>query len=198
MDIYVISDTHFNHNNICGVDGFEEGRRIFPNAELMNQKIISSFNKKVSKEDHTYHLGDIALNAKKEEIHEFLCMMNGSFEIVQGNHDNSRTMRYLNKMNFMLPCGRMKYKIHDVGIRLKANKRVYYLTHFPFLLGSNRIIYRNICGHIHGEAHLERNGINVGIDSPEVKSSSFGEPVLLSEVFELLERKFEKNESNRI
>lgn len=190
MTDYITSDTHFNHNNICGEDGFVPGRRIFPNAEVMNETIIKNFNEVVTNGDHTYHLGDIALNTPKNEVHQFLEQLNGSFSLFLGNHDHRRTFKELEKRNYKMPNGRMKYTFHDIGIRLKANKKLYYLTHFPLELGQHRPIYRNLCGHIHELATRDANQLNVGIDSPEVPERPFGQPLELTKAMELVDEKW--------
>lgn len=191
MKQYVTSDWHFSHNNICGPEGFVSTRKHFSNAEEMNETIIANHNAVVTAEDRTYHLGDLAINAKPQTVHEILCLMNGSFMLYYGNHDNSRLMRYLMAHNFELPCGRAKYEeFHEVGSKIKANKKVYYLTHYPLGLGEGRAIYRNLCGHIHDETTREANMLNVGVDSPELPDRPFGQPILLEEAFALVDNKW--------
>lgn len=191
MKQYVTSDWHFSHNNICGPEGFVSTRKHFANAEEMNETIIANHNTVVTAEDRTYHLGDLAINAKPQAVHEILCRMNGSFMLYYGNHDNSRLMRYLMAHNFELPCGRAKYEeFHEVGSKIKANKKVYYLTHYPLGLGEGRAIYRNLCGHIHDETTREANMLNVGVDSPELPEHPFGQPILLEEAFALVDAKW--------
>ena len=191
MKEWVTSDWHFSHNNICGPEGFVSTRKHFANAEEMNETIIANHNAVVSVEDRTYHLGDLAINAKPQTVHEILCRLNGSMIFDYGNHDNSRLMKYLMANNFELPCGRMKYEaFHEVGFKIKANKKVYYLTHYPLGLGEGRAIYRNLCGHIHDETTREANMLNVGVDSPELPERPFGQPILLGEAFALVDAKW--------
>ena len=187
---YIISDTHFNHNNICGPNGFIEGRRCFENAKEMNEWIIKNFNAKVHNDDHTYHLGDISLNSTQEEVHLTLNRLKGSFTFILGNHDSKGLFKYLESVNYRLPSGRMKYSFEEVGLVLKHKKRMYYLTHYPLLMGDYRPLYRNLCGHIHDEYAPQSNGLNVGIDSPELPERPFGEPIALEDAFDLVERKW--------
>lgn len=193
MKNFVTSDWHHGHKNISGENGFVSTRKHFKNVEEMNETIIKNFNSVVSKEDHTYHLGDISLNLKPKEVHEILCKMNGSMELYKGNHDTTKLFKYLKANNFRLPNGRMKYDgFHEVGTIIKYEKKVFYITHFPMTLGETRPIYRNICGHIHDEEAYHANILNVGIDSPEIPKLPFGTPILLEDAFRLCNEKWNK------
>lgn len=187
---FITSDTHFNHRNICGPEGFVSGRQIFSSVEEMNETIIENFNKVVKAGDHTYHLGDLSLNMKKEELDVLLKRLNGSFSFVMGNHDSSRLFSYLEKQNIELPNGKMKYTFTDVGYRIKCDKKLFFLTHFPMVLGAKRELYRNLCGHIHDFAAEEPNSLNVGVDSPEIPERPFGEPLLFFEACDLVNQKW--------
>lgn len=191
MKEWVTSDWHRGHNNICGPEGFVTTRRHFASATEMNEVMTKNHNAVVANDDRTYHLGDMCINMKPQQLHEDLCELNGSFVFDSGNHDNSRTMKYLAAHNFELPCGRMKYEaFHEVGFKIKANKKVYFLTHYPLGLGEGRAIYRNLCGHIHDETARESNVLNVGVDSPELPERPFGQPILLEEAFALVDAKW--------
>ena len=52
--IYVISDTHFSHNNII-----EYCDRPYKNTLEMNQDIIKKWNSVVTENDIVFHLGDV-------------------------------------------------------------------------------------------------------------------------------------------
>lgn len=194
MKHWITSDTHHGHRNICGPEGFVSTRRHFASPEEMDEALIAAHNAVVAADDHTYHNGDIAINLKPAQVHAILCRKNGSMTFDAGNHDNSKLLKYLKANNFLLPCGRMKYEgFHDLGLKLKANKKVYYLTHFPLGLGEQRAIYRNLCGHIHESPAREANMLNIGVDSPELpEGHPFGQPLLLEEAFALVDAKWER------
>ena len=191
MNYYIASDYHFGHINICGPEGFILSRRIFETVESMNKTIIENHNAVVTNEDHTYFNGDLSMNLKPEVVDGILKSMNGSFSLIAGNHDNSKIFKYLQRLNYLMANGRMKYTFHELGIKLKKNKKVYYLTHFPLGLGESRVIYRNFCGHIHDSACYEANQLNVCIDSPELPENwPFGQPLPLDLACEILEKKW--------
>ena len=54
--IYLISDTHFNHNK-----DFVYKARGFNSIEEMNEKIIENWNSVVTDEDTIYVLGDVIM-----------------------------------------------------------------------------------------------------------------------------------------
>lgn len=189
---YIISDTHFNHKNIGGLCGFVIGRRRFPTPQAMNDELITNFNRVVGPDDHTYHLGDIALQSSFETILQLLLRLNGRFTFILGNHDSPKLFNYLRKHNRRLPNGHFKFSFEDVGVRVKSHKKTYLLTHFPMTLGSRRSNYRNLCGHIHENVADEPNAINVGIDSPELPKRPFGAPVPLSVAMRCVDDKWKK------
>lgn len=80
--IYVISDTHFNHEMLV-----RERLRPFKTIEEMNESIIAKWNKIVKPDDTIYHLGDVVLNQKRKFDEEILPRLNGNIIFIRGNHD---------------------------------------------------------------------------------------------------------------
>lgn len=81
-EIWVTSDTHFNHVNII-----KYCNRPFLSVEEMNEVIINNWNDVVPKGATVYHLGDFALG-DKSLIPDLLNRLNGHIKFVMGNHDN--------------------------------------------------------------------------------------------------------------
>lgn len=58
--IYYIGDLHFGHENVIKFD-----RRPFSSVEEMDKTLIERWNRKVSKEDVVYVVGDFAYRNEK-------------------------------------------------------------------------------------------------------------------------------------
>lgn len=140
MEIFIISDTHFFHTNIIKYTG-----RPFGSAYLMNETIISNWNKVVSKEDIVLHLGDFGLGTE-EELKELKDRLNGTIFLIRGNHDHQS-------------------KIKDLGFIIIEDYLIIgnkIFSHYP--IAKDLIPYKliNIHGHIHEKESL--NGINVSVE----------------------------------
>ena len=169
MKTYIISDTHFNHENII-----KYCKRPFKSAEEMNNTLIDNWNKTVKKEDQVYHLGDLYLGPK-QGLRNIISNLNGKIYLIKGNHDRLTNKSY-----------------EDLGITLLKNAPIYLdkykvgLTHKPIPDSMLKKGYINIHGHIH-EKKLEdiydnnftkNKHINVSADVLKFK------PILLKKLIE--------------
>ena len=135
-NIWLISDTHFNHNK-----DFLWGPRGFNSVWEMNETIIEKWNNVIKYNDIVYHLGDTIMGNLDDGI-ELLKRLNGKIRLAIGNHDtNERIKAFSNLYNF-----------DDIqfGYRLKDGKKGLLLTHYPLLSGNfdNSKTY-SIHGHTH-------------------------------------------------
>lgn len=78
---FVISDTHFGHNNII-----KYCNRPFKNANEMDKALIENWNSIVGPGDHVYHVGDFGL-AKLDYLKHIRSQLNGKITLIKGNHD---------------------------------------------------------------------------------------------------------------
>ena len=78
--IFVISDTHFGHENII-----QYCKRPFRDVGEMNRAIIENWNRVVEPHDIVYHLGDVYM--KDPSV---LSALNGRKRLILGNHDNGK------------------------------------------------------------------------------------------------------------
>lgn len=87
-NIWVTSDTHFNHANILKFED-KSGKpvRPFTSVEEMNQTMIDNWNSLVKPGDKVYHLGDVFFGSK-EEFKSLWPKLNGRKRLVVGNHDD--------------------------------------------------------------------------------------------------------------
>ncbi len=194
---YVISDTHFFHEQLLGVDKFAP--RPYQSVDEMDQVMIDSWNTRVNDNDTVYHLGDIAVNYQNhrperevnQQIAALLDQLKGHLVLIKGNHDRRSLFKYLATHNFNLGK-QMKYEFHDVGKLIKYDHHQLYLTHYPMMLGNAPQII-NLHGHIHHYMVPTTTNINVGVDAPELDyldpRPSFGTPLSFSEVMKMMAKK---------
>ena len=93
-DIWLISDTHFGHENILkfrhgGDDGpLIRGSR-FSSVEEMDETMVENWNKTVKPGDKIYHLGDVFFGDKERFI-KLWKRLNGQKRLILGNHDDAK------------------------------------------------------------------------------------------------------------
>jgi len=137
MKVFVTSDTHFYHGKVIPFS-----KRPFKNAEEMNRVMIEKWNKKVSKNDLVFHLGDFAW-ASKKKIKQIKDQLNGTIILILGNHDWKNVYK---KLGFIV-----------AGKKVKVGNLV--LTHHPIEVKNGLI---NVHGHIHQRRSYK--GINACVD----------------------------------
>lgn len=129
-NIWLISDTHFNHENII-----KYCSRPYKTTTEMDWDMVEKWNSVVKPNDHVYHLGDVFMNAPKGYIENLLSQLNGKKRLILGNHDNGQD-QILHR--------------HFEKIMLWRNFDKVTLSHIPLreesIPGKNRI---NVHGHIH-------------------------------------------------
>ncbi len=89
MEIFVISDTHFFHENIIK---FEDRPLDF------NEIIVNNWNSIIQPQDLVIHLGDVIFGLNKEiELPKMMSRLNGKKILCRGNHDPKDALWYLDK-----------------------------------------------------------------------------------------------------
>lgn len=83
-EIFVISDTHFGHENII-----KYCDRPFHSTGEMDEKMIENWNRVVSPQDKVYHLGDVYMGSQ-ENASKVLPRLNGKKRLILGNHDDGK------------------------------------------------------------------------------------------------------------
>ena len=138
-EIWVISDTHFNHQNIIHFC-----KRPYETAKEMNEKLVENWNSVVKPGDKVYHLGDVYMGGgfAREDTMALLKSLNGKKRLVLGNHDNGKD-QILQSCFEKIDMWRM---FPEFGL---------HLTHVPVhesTLGEGRFMekkFLNVHGHIH-------------------------------------------------
>ena len=160
--IFVISDTHFGHeNSLKWLDEWGNKLRPFNTIEELNNTIVTNWNNVVKDNDHVYHIGDVVINKKYLDV---VKQLKGKKRLVLGNHDI-----FDNKMYY------------DVGFQKLFGTRVFpglqaILTHYPIHPDCIKEGWINICGHLHSNNLLDRRYINVSVEQVNYT------PVLLNEI----------------
>lgn len=164
--ILFTSDTHFYHKNVI-----KYNNRPFNNVEEMNRALIENWNRKVSKDDTIFHLGDFAF-AKPAKIEKILQDLNGKKILIMGNHD--QCMRGLHSYFEYVT------NYHE----LRVNNQMFVLSHYPFARwnkGHHGAFMLH--GHEHGSYKTHGRIMDVGVDNCNY------EPITLDEVVDKLKYK---------
>ena len=139
--IWLISDTHFNHEKII-----EYCSRPFENVKAMNKNIIKNWNSVVKNGDKVYHLGDFGFGSK-EQIKDIVSQLNGDIYLIRGNHCNHPNQWYRD-------CGFKE--VYDKPI---VFEEFYILSHEPMpFIAETRLPLCNIFGHVHDSTMFKTFG----------------------------------------
>jgi len=89
VNLWFISDTHFNHSSMLGFTD-KDGKRFrgdrFSSVEEMNEVMIDNWNKLIKPYDKVYHLGDVYFG-DDNDANKILSRLNGHKRLILGNHD---------------------------------------------------------------------------------------------------------------
>ena len=172
--IFIISDTHFNHENII-----KYCNRPYKNIKEVNETIISNWNTVVKKNDIVYHLGDFFLGSKYD-LNNIISKLNGTIYLIRGNHDRLTVKSY-----------------EDNGIKVLKNAPIILeeykviLSHKPLPDSMIKEGYINIHAHIHqkklediydSELFCKDKHINVSSDVLDFK------PILLYDLLRVYKK----------
>lgn len=118
QDIWVTSDTHYGHKNICrGISEWNDGSqstRDFNTIEDMNQAIIDGINDRVKENDILIHLGDWSFGGI-DNIWNFRKQINcKNIYLVYGNHDHHIKNNALIKIDVPLEILNATNKVYSV------------------------------------------------------------------------------------
>ena len=130
MNYWLITDTHFNHNQLEQLGGRSGSW----------QKELWAGLSYIPEDDTLIHLGDICIG-KDEEIHAALRDLQCNKILVRGNHDKKSLNWYMER-GWNFACD---------GIDMRYNGHCRHLTHRPARPQGNTTM--NIHGHTHGNMH---------------------------------------------
>lgn len=129
MNVYLISDTHFNHGNIV---------TYCQRPENFTEIIIKRWQQTVRPEDLVIHLGDVLIG-KRDKTHELLASLPGKKILIRGNHDRQDGCGWWMDKGFDFACDGLVF-------------RGCWLTHEPANALPEGCVL-NFHGHLHNIWH---------------------------------------------
>lgn len=171
---WLISDTHFGHENIIGY-----ASRPFENAGQMDAYMVQMWNERVKPQDHVYHLGDVTMERSSDRVEWFVGLirsLHGHKRLVLGNHDHMTIKTYV-AAGFE--------KIRGTGVWLGNG---LLLSHFPVHPTSIGLRSKAcVHGHIHEKASptaviRDTDGARIPYINVCVEQTAYG-PIHLDEVW---------------
>lgn len=164
-NIWLISDTHFNHNR-----DFILQPRGFTTVNEMNEAIIQRWNDRVKPDDIVYHLGDVIMGDLNSGI-ELIKRLNGHIKLAIGNHDTPARIEAFKSL----------FDDIQFGYRIIKKKKVFLLTHYPQITGNydNSQTY-SIHGHTHSLNPFNEDYLMYNVSC----EAHFCTPILFEEAIE--------------
>lgn len=169
-DTWLISDTHFGHDNIikycCRPDNHEE-------------IMLENWNTSIGSNDNVLHLGDLCMGpGAKYFLEDTAPLLNGKKKLILGNHDKKNDEFYNN-------CGFEIVSEFEIKHKYKQNWYIISFSHYPL----DKVKYSNqihIHGHIHNNGYnfkdkfvpYKKNQINISVEQTKYK------PVLFKDLIE--------------
>lgn len=137
MKLFIISDTHFFHQNII-----KYCQRPFKDVDEMTEQLIINWNKSVGTDDVVLHLGDVTFNYNR--TFEVMKQLNGHKQLILGNHDWGSAK--MDRLGFecLTTARNQSYEFEHDGIHYIVAHRSRDIPTWE--QGDNRV---RLCGHEH-------------------------------------------------
>ena len=163
-DIWITSDTHYNHTNICrGTTNWRKPdgsvpikeTRDFKSLDIMNDMIVDNINQYVKQDDVLIHLGDWSFGGF-EFIRKFreriICK---NIHLILGNHDHHVERNRENIQSIFSSVSEyLRLVVMEPVKKGVTNRHEFVCMHYPIQSwdGMNKGI-----PHLHGHVHLPNN-----------------------------------------
>lgn len=167
-EIWFISDTHFNHENMITKFKLEDGSpsRPFESVQQMNEIMIQNWNARIKPQDHVWHLGDVVMGLR-EESNKILSRLNGKKRMLLGNHDQIKgndLIKYFEKVELW---------------RIFKDEN-FICTHVPLHRDTFRKVSFNVHGHTHHNSIDDPAYINICVEKTNYA------PVHMDEILDMI------------
>lgn len=137
LDTWIVSDTHFGHNNII---------RYCNRPEDHDELMVANWNAAVSDGEDVLHLGDLIFRSSQSV--SYIRHLNGRKFLIKGNHDKQKDVWYEDQ----------GFHIAPQKMFFNWNGKQVLFTHRPEIEFMDWSI--NIHGHIHNNGyHVEYDGV---------------------------------------
>lgn len=140
--IYVVSDSHFYHDNIRRFDN-----RPYSDIEEMNQTMIENWNAVVTDNDTVYILGDLFFRVGNDKVDYILSKLNGKKSYIYGNHERSmrRNQGLLDKYDVTT------HEYLDLPYTYEGEHHRVVMSHYPIPMFNGH--FRDNVTHLYGHVH---------------------------------------------
>lgn len=162
---FIISDTHFGHENTCTKFKRDDGSplRPFANAEEMDEHMVKVWNERVRPNDKVYHLGDVVIGRRHLQT---LSRLNGDKVLIKGNHDIFKLEEYTSHFR-------------DIRAYHVLNGMIF--SHVPVHPSSLERFGCNIHGHLHANRIMDGDKIDPRYFNASVECIDFA-PILFEDM----------------
>lgn len=150
--VFVVSDLHFDHENIIRFCD-----RPFGSVREMNRALVDNWNSVVDHNDRVYYLGDLTYGRGRRSIDFWLSKLNGEIRFIRGNHDTDAITRaeVLRDRFHIRYCGHDILLMHDPyrpptwgGWIIHGDKHNNDLVKYPHINKNSKTI--NVCAELTG------------------------------------------------
>jgi len=156
MNIWIIADTHFYHENIKKYQG---------RPDDFNEQLISNWNRVVAYDDVVIHLGDVIFGPDQDKkLTSLMATLPGKKILCRGNHDQKSAVWYM-QHGFDFACD--YYVYNDIAFSHTP------LTPLPpqAMVKDMSPVKLNIHGHFHKGSH--RNAAEQTVFADKYYNSAF-------------------------
>lgn len=153
-EIFVTSDTHFDHENVIRFCN-----RPFHNVKQMNKILLENWNNTVGKKDIVYFLGDLVFGKGSHSTEYWLKKLNGNIIFIGGSHDDKEPDKFFSNFYKEEPTIYSKNVILCKNYILEYKGIKFFLTHEPENVPKDWDGWA-ICGHHHNNRPEEYPFIN--------------------------------------
>jgi len=161
-DVFVFSDPHYNHKNICRWisawtgDKLHEKTRNYYTLDEMNTAILSGINKNVKPDDVLICLGDWSFGGFDSVIEFFDEINCKNIHLILSENDS-----LIEKENNSL---KFNFESLSYADRMIIDRENFMLSHYPMSIWPKE--HYHLHGYLHSKpgAHIFENRMDVGLD----------------------------------